>query len=287
MPFRYGKKSLPSYLANSRRVYAARRIQRSFRKYRKYRATKRFNRKVNRAVMRKEPLQYTLQGFDVNTDPSLAAISVTPQIVASFSNIPFNNQTANAKFCRTSQKILAKTLSLQMELSCADNFNKICLAFIRYKRSEPLTNADLQDPGAGAGPLTTLDDKPYLPCENNANFYYNSVPLNMTTNPITTAHPFMLQDMWNPKVVDVIKTWKVQLQIPEAGSTYPGIKQLSYFYKFNKIFKYQNAVSTGASNRPSETYNNQNYYLVAWSDSKVVSHPQMSLSFRMTFKDLD
>lgn len=282
-------KRLLDFPAERRRKYSARKIQRAWRKRRGRRSYGSFRRKVNRAVLSKDPLQYTLQGFDVNSNPSLAAVSTTPQIIAAFSNVPFNNEIANAKFCRTSQKILAKNLSCQFEFAASDNYNKICMAFIRHKRSDPLINSELQAQGAGAvGPLTTLDNKPFLPCTQNSNHYYNTTPLNMDNlNPAAVANPQYLNDMWNPKVIEVIKTWNVQLQTPAEGATYPGLRKYTFFHKFNKTWKYQNAVSQDDTNRGTQTYNNQNYYLVAWSDSKVAAHPLMSLSYRLTYKDLD
>lgn len=239
--------------------------------------------RVARTLRKRDPVQYNVGGQDG------LGISITPQIVQAFSKVTFDNQQSNLKFCRTSPKIYAKHLQVQMKVTPGDDYNNISLAFIRFKRSGELRNADIGAGGPNFGPVTTIDNRPFLPCQNAAGPYYTQVPLNMTTTAVGSANPFMLNDMWNPKVVEVIKKWNIMVQKNPAtgvGVTYPLYKHFDFSHKFNEQWKYSNeAPAAGAQyNAP---YNNKNYYLIAWSDSKLAPNAYLSYSYRLSFKDVD
>lgn len=238
-----------------------------------------FSKRVNKAVLNREPMQYTLRGQD------RIGLSTTPVIIAEPSKLPFNNFSGGCKYARSSPKVFVKGITFQFVLSVQDSYNKISFALVRHKRSEEIVSGDIAL--ALGGPVTTLDDKPFLPCENANDHYYNTVPLNMVLPSTAISHPFMLNDMWNPKVVDVIKRWDIQLEAEQAGSTYPAYRNVSYYHKFNEVWKYPNQVSADASNTPIAPYNNKNYYLIGWSDSKLVPNPTISYSYRTSFKDID
>lgn len=285
---------------NRKRHRAASRIQRAFRRRRftrrvnrraTYRRHAGFARKVNRAVTARDPCQYAIGGTDGLT------LTINPQIIATYSRIPYTQDAGtNVKFLRTSQKVFAKNLSVTIKLklpqgATSDIHNSICLAFVRFKRSSEMRNADIQDPGITQGPLTTSDDKPFLPCQRNTAPYFMSLPLNMTTTAVGSANPFMLQTMWNPKVVDVLKKWNITLQQQHTTGypvTYPFQKDFTFNYKFNETWKYSNDAPPAVD--PSQTeapYNNKNYYLIGWSDSSVAGHPYLTTSSRLSFKDID
>lgn len=273
-PHRYGSAKRKRY-SNSARNSAASRIQKAFRSRRN------LSTKVNRIITKREPLQYSLRGQD------RLAISTTPQIVAAPADMVFNNTQSNTKFCRTSPKISAKSVLFDINVGVSDSYNMICMAFVRYKRSDEMQNTDIQYGGLGAGPLTSLDDKPFLPCENAGAGYYNTVPLNMLNTTTTIAHPAMLNDMWNGKVVEVIKKWDIQLEAEQAGATYPAFRNIKFFHKFNEEWKFPNIQSVSTAATVASPWNNKSYYLIAWSDSKLVGHPTLSYSYRLTFRDVD
>lgn len=273
--------------ANRRRGHMATRLQRAWRR-RRYRGGRRrgnqpFARRVLGAVRRNEMCQYSLFGEDARR------VSISPVILNNFSALKYTKLMPNAKYIRTANKVYAKTLTLNLKVAPSDEYNLVCIALVRYKRSDPMTNADLQDPNPiTLGPLTTSDDKPFMPCQQPAAPHYTQVVLNMRTNAAGTANPFFLQDFWNPKVVDVIKKWNVTLQAnpPDIGVTYPFIKSYDFVHRFNEQWKYAESPNEDPPARP-EPYNNKNYYLVAWSDSKIANHPFISWSSRLSFKDVD
>lgn len=282
-----------------RRVRAAGVIQRAFRRrrrlrtrrYRRHAGSRNFNRKVNRAVTAREPCQYAIGGTDG------LALTINPQIIATYSRIPYTQDSGtNIKFCRTSPKVFAKNLTVTLKLklptgATSDVHNSICLAFVRFKRSTEMRNTDIQDPGLTQGPLTTSDDKPFLPCQRATAPYFMTLPLNMTTTAVGSANPFMLNTMWNPKVVDVMKKWNVTLQQQRATGypvTYPFQKDFSFSHKFNETWKYSNDAPPAVDPSTTEApYNNKNYYLIGWSDSTVAGHPYLTTSSRLSFKDID
>ena len=235
------------------------------------------------AVRRNEMCQYSMFGADA------MRLSISPAIINNFSALKYSKLLPNAKYIRTASKVFAKTLTLNLKFAPSDEYNLICIALVRYKRSEPMTNADLQDPNPiTLGPLTTSDDKPFMPCQKDTAPHYTQVVLNMRTNAAGTANPFFLQDYWNPKVVEVIKKWNITTQSnpPDVGVTYPMIKSVDFVHKFNEHWKYAESPSADPPDRP-EPYNNKNYYLIGWSDSKIANHPFVSWASRLSFKDVD
>lgn len=268
------------------RVTAATRIQRAFRRRRGG-----FNRRVITAVRRNEPCQYALGGTDGLT------LTINPVIVSAYSRLPYSQeQGTNVKFLRTAQKCFIKTLTATVKLKCptgatSDVYNNVCLALVRFKRSGEMRPADLVNPGITGGPLTDSDDKPFLPCQRATAPYFTAVPLEMTTTAVGTANPFMLQTMWNPKVVDVIKKWNVILQQQHSAAgypvTYPFEKCFTFTHKFNETWKFSNEAPPAVDPGTDAPYNNKNYYLIGWSDSKVAGHPYISTSSRLSFKDID
>lgn len=292
MPFKRTRPTTPWRSRKVRRVFrprvtAATRIQRLFRR----RRGAGFGRRVISAVRRNEPCQYALGGVDGEV------LTVAPIIISTYSRIPYSQDSGtNVKFLRTAQKVFAKHLTVTVKLKIAtgatsDTYNSICLALVRFKRSGELRNADLQNPGIGGGPLTDSDDKPFLPCQKATAPYFTSVPLNMTTTAVGTANPFMLNTMWNPKVIEVIKKWNVTLQQQYATGhavTYPFMRQFDFSHKFNETWKYSNDAPAAVAPDTNEApYNNKNYYLIGWSDSTTVAHPYISTSSRLSFKDID
>lgn len=281
------------------RVTAASRIQRAWRARRRGNY-KGFVRKVNRAVMSRDPVQYRL--FSTNLvgptgGNAYKVVSQTPQILLDISDVKFNNENANLKYVRTSQKMKPMNLHLNFTVLPQDfPYNRVSVALVRHKRSVPIEPADIQ--GAVSGALTTEDDKPFLPCTNATatNVFPNDIGCNMT-GLNATADPFILNSLgWNPKVVDVIKTWNITVQNKDqltdgngfTGVTYPYIKSWEYNHKFKEIWKYENNTSRDDNTESFWPYNNKCYQIIAFSDSVAgSSHPTISCAARLSFKDLD
>lgn len=279
-----------------RQRWAATKIQRAFRLRRK----RTFNKRVNRAVLSRDPVQYRLFSTNVTTSipPSpYKVVSQTPQILMNLSDLQYNNENSNLKYCRTSQKIKPMNLHLNFSVIGEDfPYNRVSVALVRHKRSEPIEPADIQ--GALSGALTTENDRPFLPCTNNTatNDFPNDIGCNMTGANVN-ANPFVLNSLgWNPKVVDVIKTWNVIVQnkdrltdgTGQVGVTYPFIREIEYNHKFHEIWKYENRTSPDNNTETFWPYNNKCYQLIAFSDSvSGSSHPYISAHARLSFKDLD
>lgn len=280
------------------RVTAASRIQRAWRS--RKRRFSGFAKRVNRAVLSRDPVQYRL--FSTNNtasvppNPYLGA-SQTPIILMNLSNLKFNNENSNLKYVRTSPMIKPMNLHIHMSMIAQDfPYNRVSVALVRHKRSDPIENTDIQ--GLVAGALTTDDDKPFLPCTNNTatNVAPNDIGCNMTGTNVN-ANPFVLNSLgWNPKVVDVIKTWNVTLQNKDVltdgngqvGVTYPVVKEIEYNHKFKEIWKYENRTSRDDNFEDFWPYNNKCYQLICFSDSvSGSSHPFISAHARLSFKDLD
>lgn len=286
----------------NRKISAARRIQRAFRRSRK--PSKTFRRKVNSVALARDPVQYRL--FSTNDtsatpDTPFIGISQSPIVLLNLSDLKFNNENSNLKYCRTSPKIKVMNMLLRMTFLAQDQpYGRVSVALVRHKRSEPIVNADIQ---SGLGARTTEDNLPFLPSSTatNNNSFPNDLGHNMTgTNP--SANPFVLNNMgWNPKVVQVVKTWDITLQ-PQwraigggatatsylAGNTYPMIRDIEWNHKFNEIWKYENRTSANNLTESFFPYNNRCYSLIAFSDSIAGSaHPALSASVRLSFKDLD
>ena len=271
---RYVPKLLPRKRFLHAPHYAASRIQRRFRKYR----ASKFTKKVARAALSRDPVQYRLYGVD--REPA----SQNPAVLMHISNIKANNGDTNPMFVRTSQKIKPINLNLRFRVDSQDQpFNQVCVALIRSKRSTPVTDALLN---GGTGPITNASDRPFLQLDDPTGYNTNVTNLNGVS---TFAHPSMLLEFFNPKVVQVIKTWTVNVQ-PETQTPNQNMRpyvEWSYNHRFKgEIWKYPEM-------RPDTTvtdfpYNNSCYSLVYWSDSIIqTAHPAVTASARFSFKDLD
>lgn len=275
----------------NRRTRASTTIARAYRRYRS-RPTRSFTRKVNSAVLSRDPTQYRL--FSLRP----TGVSQSP-FVFNVSDLKYNDFNSNLKYCRTSPKVKVMNLHCQLTFDVQDApWNRISVAFVRHKRSDPIVNADIQ--GAIAGALTNTDDKPFLPSSNNTadNTYPNDIGANMT-GASATANPFILNNLgWNPKVVQVLKTWNITLSPRNTndstatdnllGQVYPPTRSIEWNHKFNEIWKYQNATSNDADTTSEFPYNNKCYSFVLMSDSvTATSHPIASIACRLSFKDLD
>lgn len=252
---------------------AATTIQRAFRR--------RFNSRVSRAVLAKDPVQYRL--FGTRT----FELSQTPAIVESYSNLKCVQDEVNARFYRTSMKIKPYNLNVKARIDVADTTNQVCLALVRHKRSDPITDADLQAGVGGAGPLLTVKDKPFMDCGSLPNTQATSL-----TGLSAAAAPSLLLNMFNPKVVDVLKTWTFNVQSPPAGgaATLSAWKPYINFdinFKFKDIWKYKEPNAPAVQESPFP-YNNKCYHLIGWSDSiTATAHPTYTAQNRISFKDLD
>ena len=296
--------------ARVRRNTAAARIQRAWRRnrFRKgYRMAryKKFARRVNAITLRKDPTQYRL--FSTNDtsatpDTAYVGISQTPIVLLNLSDLKFNNENTSAKYVRTAPKVKVMNMLLRMSILAQDSpFNRVSVALVRHKRTEPILNADIQ--AALGGALTTQNDKPFLPSTTatNNNTQPNDIGCNMTgLNP--GANPFVLNSLgWNPKVVQVVKKWDVIVQPQwraiaggdtptsyQAGQTYPLIREIEYNHSFNEVWKFPSKTSTNNLTESFFPYNNKCYSLIAFSDSvSGSSHPAISAHVRLSFKDLD
>ena len=286
-----------------RRSWAAGKIQRAWR--RKRVARRRLARKVTAITLAKDPVQYRLfstNDTSVTPDTPYVGISQTPIVLLNLSDLKFSNENANLKYVRTSPKIKVMNMLLRMSFRAQDApYNRVSVALVRHKRTEPIVNADIQ--GAISGALTTEDDKPFLPSttDTNNNTQPNDIGCNMTgLNP--AANPFVLNALgWNPKVCEVIKKWDIVLQPQwrgigggnvatsyQAGVTYPMMREVEYNHKFNEVWKFENKTSTNNLTESVFPYNNKCYSLIAFSDSvSGTAHPSMSAHVRLSFKDLD
>lgn len=271
---------------------AARKIQRAYRKTRKPKtvSTRRFTARVNRAVLKKEPVQYSIFAKDQ------VGISQSPFVFANISNIAFDRDNTNPTYYRSSSKVKPLNLSMNFRIEAQDApYNQVTVMMVRHKRSDAIVDADVQNSTPAGGALTDENDKPFLP----STLTPNGSCANMT-GISTSAKPEMLAKLMNPKVVDVLwtKTYFVQPQWRatgggatatsyNAGVTYPMIKEFEVNYKFRKdIWKYKHQAAGGTN--PDFPYNNKCYHVLAWSDSVTGSlHPLLSCQFRLSFKDID
>lgn len=296
MVFRFNRRSAgPArrYSLRPRRTVRARFSKKSFSRLRR---KTNFSRRVVSTMLRKDPVQYRM----FSTNSQYEDVSQTPKVLLNLSNVKFNNENSNLKYCRTAPKIKVMNLNLCFSVYGYDQpFNQVSFAIVRHKRSGPIINADIQ--GTVTGALTTEDDKPFLPSSNDTldNTYPNELGSNMT-GISGQAFPMALNMGWNPKVVQVIKRWDVVVQ-PQSlldstatdnriGVTYPAYRQFEWNWKVNEVWKYQNTTSADDQTESYFPYNNKCYHLIAWSDSRSGipnTHPTMRVSARMSFKDLD
>lgn len=289
----------------STRRGAATRIQRAWKRRRGRVAQRQFTGRVQSAIRRGEPQQYYVTNLLNQT-----AVTQAPEVY-SISNLYYDN-TVNAvnnpKWHRSSNRIFVQNMHLNIRVTAQkDNFNTVCVALVRHKRSEPITQTMIQRqqllPVPATVPEMTAVDRPFL----NIMSGYNpagSIPPVCDLNfgkPTTNANVDALASFFNPKVVDLMwhKTVKVQPLYAEAPATganiafptgWPYIRDFEYNKKFNETWKYPSspAGTTGYNTFP--TVNNKCYSLIVWSDSIAVpggSHPIMDVSMRMSFKDID
>lgn len=263
------------------RHHAAGVIQARWRRRKKLMYRKRkFQARVRNATLAKDPCQYRLFGS------GSVELSQTPTVVEQFSNLKALLSTTNPRFYRTSMKIKALNLNIHARIDVADETNQICIALLRHKRSDPIVDADIQA-GLGAGPLVSAADKPFmdLGAPNT-----NSTNMTGTSN---SAAPHMLLNMFNPKVVDVMKTWTFDLQNPPPAAATSWLsftrpyKSFEINHKFNEIWKFPD-VREPTLMEATYPYNNKTYTLIGWSDSgAATAHPTIRLQTRLSFKDLD
>lgn len=277
--FKYG--AVRSKVAfHAKRARSARTIQQAWRRRKARKKTGNFTKRVQVAVQRGEPIQYRLYGVDRQP------VSQAPQVVMNISNIKTSTENANQMYLRTSRKIKPIGITFRFRVDMQDApFNQVCWALVRHKRSEPLLSTDLNN---GVGALTTASDKPFLPLDDAGNYNENVTNMTGTSN---FAHPSMLLKYFNPKVVDVVKTWTANVQ---PVSQLPGLQnwgpyyECDYHHTFHKndVWKYPE-IREGAVTTPFP-YNNKCYSIVGWSDSVTISsHPTLSIATRFTFKDID
>lgn len=267
---------------------AARKIQAAFRRRRTRNTRKVSHQTVTRALIAKEPVQYSIFGKDAIN------VSQTPNIFANISNMNFSRDDTNPTYFRSSSKVKPLNLNMRFRLEAEDPpYNQITICMVRHKRSTEIVAADIQ--GGLGGALTNAYDKPFLP----STLAPNSSAANMT-GVSATARPDLLAGLFNPKVVDVMwaKSFFVQPQwrgigggatasTYQGGMTYPQIKEFEVNHKFsNDTWKYEHQAAGGTT--ATFPYNNKCYQILTWSDSVVgSSHPQVSAQFRLSFKDLD
>lgn len=282
---------------HNRRSRAARTIQRRWRARRgtffrnRVKSSYRFSKKVQRACMKGDPVQYRLFGVD------RILVSQSPLVLMNISNLKAREDITNPMYLRTSRKIkpLSLTLSIRVDPETpsttppvSNPFNTVCIALVRHKRSEEIVDADIQNGGAG-GAVTTLADKPFLPLNDTPGYNVNVTNMSIGVDP--DPHPELLLKYFNPKVVDVIKTWTTRTQHKDPlPRYYKPVANREYFHKYNhkEEWKYQQ-MRGGATTTTDFPYNNKCYQLIAWSDSGtgVGDHPKVTVACRLTFKDFD
>lgn len=294
----YGGKSY-SLPPPKRRRYtrhsAATRIQTAFRR-------RNFARRVSSAVTRMEPQQYHVKAVLNQTSVTQAPT------VYHFSNVYYNNTGAgaqNPKWYRGSNRIFVQNLHFDIRVQAGkDDFNTVCVALVRHKRSEPITDAMLQQtqitPPATIPQLQQVD-APFLPINTNPgggappmidlNFGYTARNANVDA----------LASFFNPKVIDLVwhKTVKVQplAALPGPAATanttfptgWPYIRDFEYNKKLNETWVFPSAPAGTAGDAVFPTVHNKCYSLIVWSDSlsSSASHPTMDVNLRMSFKDRD
>lgn len=266
--------------------------------------SKTFKRAVTTVEQNNNPMQYRLFSSNDTTatpDNPFVHVSQTPFIIMNLSNVKFNNENTNLKYVRTSPKMRPINLHINMTFLGADTpYSRICLALVRHKRAQPIQLVDIVGP-TGAGALTTANDKPFLPCTNATanNTFPNDIGCNMEGGLNPHANPVALNSLgWNPKVVDVLKTWNVTLQTKDRltdgtgtiGVTYPSIKEIEYNHRFPKDeeWRFENRTSPDDNTEFKFPYNNKCYQIIAFSDSvALTTHPTVSVHCRLSFKDID
>lgn len=287
----------PRYGNPRARALASATIQRYFRGYK---SRKSFTRRVTRAVRSTEAQQYCVKNLLNQTSVTQAPT------VYHISNIHYDNTGAGAnspKWYRNSNRCFIQNLHLNIRVTGGrDDFNTVCVALVRHKRSEPITDAMLQQtqitPPAVIPQLQNTD-APFLPINTNAatpatppaidlNFGYTARNANVDS----------LASFFNPKVIDLIwhKTVKVQPLFNPAVAPqvafptgWPYIRDFEFNKKMNETWVFPSAPPNSSGNGVFPTVHNKCYSLIVWSDSlsSSASHPSMDVNMRLSFKDQD
>lgn len=272
------------YQGNKVRVYS-KKYPRSLHRGAHVRGARRafFKKKVNKVVMSNQPTQYRLYGK--NRDP----VSQLPIVFENCSNIKALQENTNPRFYRSSMKIKPIGITFKFRAWAQDlPNNQICVAFVRHRRTDPIVDADIQN---GTAPQTSQNDKPFMNLNDPNQTALTATQMTGTSN---FAIPSMLLKLMNPKVVDVLKTWTVNLQPTSAPndagtSNYKPYRDWEYTYRFksSEVWKYP-AMRDPESEETTFPYNNKCYQLLAWSDSvALTSHPALSVVTRFSFKDVE
>lgn len=260
-----------------------------------------FSKRVNRVVLSKQQIQYHLVAEN--------SVSVTdsPIVLADLSSLPYDHDNPNAKWARTCPKVMLYNWSIDFNLDASINtgLSHIVISLIRHKRSERLSTSDLRSSVTVTAPAIDAENTPFLNCATAPNSFSIAE---------AQANPFFLSSMYNPKVIEVVKTWKTTLQsflqlrnshngTPDGSSTdpadqyasvmpsntYPKDKSFSYFKKMGKTMKYPVSDASDLTAPFPSTYNNSNYYLIAYSGhpSANPNPPQIGYAIRTAFRDID
>lgn len=301
--FSYTPSSRVRFYSSVQRNRMASRIQRRWRRRRASNA--RFSRKVQHAVRRSDPQQYSIKNLLNQT-----AVTQAPSAY-DISNIRYNiSATAipNAKWYRTSNKVYVNNLHLNIRVQASkDDFNTVCFALVRHKRSEPITDGMIQAsqtlPGVPATiPELKAVDAPFLPINSGPDFGAPEMDLNFGYV-ARNANVDTLASMFNPKVVDLVwhKTVKVQPLYASAADPqvafptgWPYQRVFEFNKKMNEVWTFPSAPGGTVGSDVYPTINNKCYSLIVWSDSMApnpeppgTSHPIVDCAMRLSFKDQD
>lgn len=281
---------------NRKRYRAATKIQRAFRRrFTRRRYSSRFNKRVNRAVLASRQTQYHLFGE--------TAFSVTelPRVMCSLTALPYDHSNPNNKWARTCPKVRLKswTIDLFAKASIDQTVTKMVVQLVRHKRSDNLTNSDLQSSVVAGAPAVDRDNAAFLNTSDDP----NDLSIGQMQN-----NPFALSHMTNPKVIEVMKTWRFtlepHLQVANAATptvnvdvlasqyrptTYPRVKSTTYYKSINKTLKYPVIESDNLTPPYEPTYNNMNYHLICYSDyvDSGARPPTVEYTVRTSFRDID
>lgn len=302
----YGYYSTPG--PGKRRKYnrssAASRIQSAWRR-RRFALRKRrvFTRRVQSAVRRGEPQQYHITNLMNQTAVTQAPFSYD------ISNIYYNRTDdglPNPKWYRSSNKVFVQNLHMNFRITAGkDDFNKVCVALVRHKRSAPIDSSNLQRSQVAPPaviPELTLDEGPFLPINQGSAQAVNPTAVDLNFG--YTARNANVEDLasyFNPKVVDLIwhKTVTVQplksAVVPGATANvtfptgWPYIREFEYNKKMNEVWTYPSPPAGTAGFDQFPIVNNKCYSVIAWSDSLSTSssHPIVDCNIRLSFKDRD
>lgn len=275
------------------RSTAATRIQRAFRRRRGQYKT--FTKKVNRAVLSQRQTQYHLFG------ETSFSVTEAPRVMCSLSAIPYDHSNPNNKWARTCPKIKLQSWTIDMYAKCSVEapITKMVVQLVRHKRSNNLQDTDLQSSVVVGAPAVDRDNAAFLNCAD--------APNDLTVGQMQN-NPFALSHMTNPKVIEVLKTWRftleAHLQIANAATptvnidvlpdlyrpvTYPKVISKDYYRKVNKVLKYPVLESDNLTQPYEPCYNNHNYFLICYSDyaDSGSRPPTVEYTVRTSFRDID